>query len=308
MRETDADKPWYASLGKPWFSTHRELDGRRGSNARHSWLVTALHRKSRGLGDACARTSLWKRDLRFGRWCIKSEDTKTEAQYLYSLPKRPKLRHMLVNQNYEGSVQKARWGIHSTTRKVRWLDNSGSQSLNEGSESRNNHRYAVVLQDLATQWIQSYPCKNKNSQETEKSLRKFLEPSHKPKVIYTDNALEFGRSCEELSWYHRTSAPCRSETNGIAERAKRRAKEGTSAVLLQSGLDDKWWSDSMECYCYLRNVQDLLADGKKLRLNLGNLSKDQWFHLVHWWNTSQIPRETKLEFINLAWKFYQESF
>ena len=39
-------------------------------------------------------------------------------------------------------------------------------------------------------------------------------------------------------------------------------KEGTSAVLLQSGLDEKWWADSVECYCYLRNVQDLLADGK----------------------------------------------
>ena len=39
-------------------------------------------------------------------------------------------------------------------------------------------------------------------------------------------------------------------------------KEGTSAVLQQSGLDEKWWADSMECYCYLRNVQDLLADGK----------------------------------------------
>ena len=39
-------------------------------------------------------------------------------------------------------------------------------------------------------------------------------------------------------------------------------KEGTSAVSLQSGLDDEWWSDSVECYCDLRNVQDLLADGK----------------------------------------------
>ena len=29
--------------------------------------------------------------------------------------------------------------------------------LNEGAESRNNHRHAVVVQDLATQWIQSYP-------------------------------------------------------------------------------------------------------------------------------------------------------
>ena len=42
----------------------------------------------------------------------------------------------------------------------------------------------------------------------------------------------------------------------IAERAVRRVKEGTSAVLLQSGLNESWWADSMECYTYLRNVTD----------------------------------------------------
>ena len=72
--------------------------------------------------------------------------------------------------------------------------------LSEESESRNNHRYAVVVQDLATQWLQSYPCKSKTSQETQKNLVKFLEPTRKPKVIYTDNSLEFGESCEELCW------------------------------------------------------------------------------------------------------------
>ena len=56
--------------------------------------------------------------------------------------------------------------------------------------------------------------------------------------------------------------PHRSETNGIAERAVRRVKEGTSAALLQSGLDEKWWAGSMECSCFLRNVQDLVAEGK----------------------------------------------
>ena len=30
--------------------------------------------------------------------------------------------------------------------------------LSEGCESRNNHRYTVVVQDLATQWIQSNLC------------------------------------------------------------------------------------------------------------------------------------------------------
>ena len=54
----------------------------------------------------------------------------------------------------------------------------------------------------------------------------------------------------------------RSETNGIAERAVRRVKEGTSAVLLQSGLDNEWWADSMEFCCHLRNIQDLLSDWK----------------------------------------------
>ena len=95
-----------------------------------------------------------------------------------------------------------------------------------------------------------------------KSLQKFLEPTRKPKVIYTDNSLEFGKAFEELTWNHCTSTPHRSETNGIAERAVRRVKEGTSAVLLQSGLDEQWWADSLECYTYLRNIQDLLSDGK----------------------------------------------
>ena len=134
--------------------------------------------------------------------------------------------------------------------------------LSENCESRNNHRYAVVVQDLTTQWIQSYPCKTNTSQETQRSLQKFLEPNRKPKIIYSDNSLEFGKACEDLSWNHCTSTPHRSETNGIGERAARRMKDGTSAVLLQSGLNESWWADSMECYTYLRNVTDLLSDGK----------------------------------------------
>ena len=60
--------------------------------------------------------------------------------------------------------------------------------LSDNCESRNNHRYAVVVQDLATQWIQAYPCENKTSQETQRSLQKFSDPERKPKVIYTDNS------------------------------------------------------------------------------------------------------------------------
>ena len=48
---------------------------------------------------------------------------------------------------------------------------------------------------------------------------KFLEPTRKTKVIYTDNSLEFGKSCEEFFWDHCPSTPHKSETNTIAERA-----------------------------------------------------------------------------------------
>ena len=89
--------------------------------------------------------------------------------------------------------------------------------------------------------------KPKLLRKPEGACKKFLEPNGKPKVIYTDNSLEFGKPCEDLFWSHCTSTPHRSETNGIAERAVRRVKEGTSAALLQSGLDEKWWADSMEC-------------------------------------------------------------
>ena len=119
-------------------------------------------------------------------------------------------------------------------------------------------------------WCRSWPlngsrrirAKKKTSQETQRSLQKFLEPNRKSKVIYTYNSLEFGKACEDLSWNHWTSTPHRSETNGIADRAVRRVKEGTSAVLSQSGLNESWCADSMECYTDLRNVTDLFSDGK----------------------------------------------
>ena len=44
--------------------------------------------------------------------------------------------------------------------------------LSDNCESRNNHRYAVVAQDLATQWIQAYPCKKQNFTRNPEKLEK----------------------------------------------------------------------------------------------------------------------------------------
>ena len=51
------------------------------------------------------------------------------------------------------------------------LKTTDHKVLNEEGESRNKHRYAVLVQDLATQWIQSYLSKTKTSQGTDKSLK-----------------------------------------------------------------------------------------------------------------------------------------
>ena len=52
------------------------------------------------------------------------------------------------------------------------LTTADHNDLNEEGESRNNHRYAVVVQHSAT----LIRAEQKTSQETEKCLRKFLEP------------------------------------------------------------------------------------------------------------------------------------
>ena len=72
--------------------------------------------------------------------------------------------------------------------------------LNEQGESRNNQRNVIVVQKLATQWIQSYRSKTKTSQETMGNLRKFLGPEEKQKVKNTDNSWDFGKDWEDLRW------------------------------------------------------------------------------------------------------------
>ena len=84
----------------------------------------------------------------------------------------------------------------------------------------------------------------------------------------TDNSLEFGKACEELSGI---IAPLRLTDLRRMVMLRERYAE-TSAVLLQSGLDEKLSADSMECYCYLRSVQDLQSDRKKHIMN-GDLER-----------------------------------
>ena len=80
--------------------------------------------------------------------------------------------------------------------------------------------------------------------------------------VYTDNSKELKKALEELCFSHDTCTPYTRATNGTAERAVRRVKEGTASLLVQSGLSDRWWHKAMLAFCFLRNVHDIQPNGK----------------------------------------------
>ena len=86
----------------------------------------------------------------------------------------------------------------------------------------------------------------------------FLGPDTKPKAYYSDNAAEIKASVVALGIPPSTSTPHIPQTNGIAENCVRKVSEGTACLLLQSGFSSHWWSDAMQCFCFSRNVTDLI--------------------------------------------------
>ena len=102
----------------------------------------------------------------------------------FSLPKRPELRRLLANQNDKGSLQKTHWRSSTSNRKVWWtlITKSSMRRVNHGTI-----RYFFVALHLATQWIQSYPCKTQTHMRRREVCRNYW--SHKPKIVHTNKWL-----------------------------------------------------------------------------------------------------------------------
>ena len=63
-------------------------------------------------------------------------------------------------------------------------------------------------------------------------------------------------------------------------------------------------ADSMECYCYLRHVRDLLADGKTHHERLiGELFKGPMIPFEQWLSVTRFQYEISQYFTNLPRKF-----
>ena len=85
------------------------------------------------------------------------------------------------------------------------------------------------------------------------------------------------------------------------------ASEIYSKRLNQSGLDERGWADSTECYCSLRNTQDLLLlmgrhpmkDGSEYHLVA------RLFRLERWWNITPFLLKTSRDCISSVQKSRQ---
>ena len=86
-----------------------------------------------------------------------------EAPCVYAFPKRPKLRSLPKDQDYKGVLEEsAPAATYSCVETFGDFITADPKVLWEECESRNNHRYAVIVQDLSTQRLQAYACKNKD--------------------------------------------------------------------------------------------------------------------------------------------------
>ena len=136
-----------------------------------------------------------------------------------------------------------------------------SRRMTQFSMQRTNLVCSILSQSwyrfFYSYWIQSNPTKNKTALDMMSNVLKFVQPVQNLCVIDTDNFLV--KTCLGIM----TSQPQHSsKTHGIDENAVRRVKEGTSAIVVQSGLSEKWWREATACFCYLRNIQDKLSHGR----------------------------------------------
>ena len=100
---------------------------------------------------------------------------------------------------------------------------------------------ALIVLDRWSDFIDAFPATHKNATCTQLGLQEYIGLGPKPTLVYSDGSKEIDKALKELVITHDTSTPYRPQTNGVIERSVRRVKEGTTCVLVQSGLDPAWW-------------------------------------------------------------------
>ncbi len=88
----------------------------------------------------------------------------------------------------------------------------------EEEHGRKGEKNSLMILDIGTGWISSYPSQYRDTDETFRSLQHNVGWKEQVDRIYTDNAGELIKSIKRLGWRHDLATPHRPQTNGRAER------------------------------------------------------------------------------------------
>ena len=114
--------------------------------------------------------------------------------------------------------------------KIGDLVTADHKVFDEEGESRNNHRCAVVVQDLATRWIQAHPCKTKDfSGDGKEFTKNFLSRHRSQKSFIRTTRWNLGKHVRfVMESPHFNTSSIRDEWHRRESRSTSK-KEGTSA-------------------------------------------------------------------------------
>ena len=148
------------------------------------------------VAKSCGWKGPWTQRLtrEYFSWSIYSEPQRRlvpgqTTQCLYSLSRKTEICEICQRTGITRALCRRRiGGVVRRADKIRWLENSRSQSPHsEGCESRNNHRYVdrgARLDRYSMDSILSVQNK-KLRRKHERSLQKFLEPTRRAKKTFT---------------------------------------------------------------------------------------------------------------------------
>ena len=219
-------------------------------------MVIGVNRKTRRYRSVRTRTHFsW---IRFGT------SYKSEHSVYTHCPKRPKLRGMLANQDDKGSLQKPHWRSRTLSRKVWSFDDSRSHSSQRGRwiskqlpiRSRGTS-FCHSMDSILSVQNNNFPGDGKEFTKVSRAVRIAESHSHWQLIEIWHLLWRF---YHEIVVHQHFIGPRRM----VLLRSGTQSKRRNVCCIVAIRLGWKMWADSMECYCYLRNVQDLLADGKTL--------------------------------------------
>ena len=115
---------------------------------------------------------------------------------------------------------------------------------------------ALVIVDVATDYIGVDSSKSQDAASTELALRDFNGPHQNVDMFYSDDAGAIKKAAQRLGWSHPRSAPFKHQSNGRAENGVKRVKRGGRVALVRCGLRAKWWPYACLYWAHSHNIWD----------------------------------------------------